>query len=222
MFANSRSVTSNQTGIHNDLERVVRRHLQSPWQAPIADHDAQAFAQLQQWRQAQGTERPLMLDSGCGTGSSSLLLASQHPEALVVGVDQSAARLERAGRRFQALPDNLLLLRADCAGLWRLMAGEGRQLLRHQILYPNPWPKSAHLKRRWHGHPVWPTMLSLGGVLEMRSNWLLYLQEVRDALAISGIDAALSELPLQSEPLTDFEEKYQASGQVNWRLTASL
>jgi hypothetical protein len=46
MFANSRSVTSNQTGIHNDLERVVRRHLQSPWQAPIADHDAQAFAQL--------------------------------------------------------------------------------------------------------------------------------------------------------------------------------
>ena len=116
MFANSRSVTSNQTGIHNDLERVVRRHLQSPWQAPIADHDAQAFAQLQQWRQAQGAERPLMLDSGCGTGSSSLLLASQHPEALVVGVDQSAARLERAGRRFQALPDNLLLLRGEFIG----------------------------------------------------------------------------------------------------------
>ena len=221
MFANSRSVTSNQTGIHNDLERVVRRHLQSPWQAPIADHDAQAFAQLQQWRQAQGTERPLMLDSGCGTGRSSLLLARQQPEALVVGVDQSAVRLERASKRFQ-LPDNLLLLRADCAGLWRLIAGEGWQLQRHQILYPNPWPKSAHLKRRWHGHPVWPTMLSLGGELEMRSNWLLYLQEVRDALAISDIRAELSQLPMQSEPLTDFEEKYQASGQVNWRLTARL
>jgi tRNA G46 methylase TrmB len=222
MFANSRSVTSNQSGIHDDLERVVRRHLQSPWRAPIADHDVQAFAQLQQWRMELGAERPLMLDSGCGTGRSSLLLASQHPEALVVGVDQSAVRLQRAERRFDALPDNLRLLRADCAGLWRLMVGEGWLLARHQILYPNPWPKSAHLKRRWHGHPVWPTVLSLGGELEIRSNWPLYLQEVQAALAITGIRAELSELPMQSEPLTDFEEKYQASGQVNWRLTARL
>lgn len=222
MFANSRSVTSNQTGTHDDLERVVRRHLQSSWRAPIADHDVQAFAQLQQWREKQGAERPLMLDSGCGTGRSSLLLARQYPEALVVGVDQSAARLERAGRRFQDLPANLLLLRADCSGLWRLMAGEGWQLHRHQILYPNPWPKSAHLKRRWHGHPVWPALLALGGELEMRSNWPLYLQEVQMALEISDIGAELSELPVQSELMTDFEEKYRASGQALWRLLASL
>lgn len=222
MFANSRSVTTNQTSIHDDLDRVVRRHLQHPWRAPIADHDVQAFRRLQQWRDAQGSERPLMLDSGCGTGRSSRALASQNPNALVVGVDQSAVRLDRATRRFETLPDNLLLLRADCAGLWRLMAGEGWQLLRHQILYPNPWPKSAHLKRRWHGHPVWPTLLSLGGELEMRSNWPLYLQEVQAALKISGIQATLSALPEQHEPLTDFEEKYQASGQLNWRLTASL
>ena len=222
MFANSRSVTTNQTSIHDDLDRVVRRHLQHPWRAPIADHDVQAFRRLQQWRDAQGSERPLMLDSGCGTGRSSRALASQNPNALVVGVDQSAVRLDRATRRFEILPDNLLLLRADCAGLWRLMAGEGWQLLRHQILYPNPWPKSAHLKRRWHGHPVWPTLLSLGGELEMRSNWPLYLQEVQAALQISGIQATLSALPEQREPLTDFEEKYQASGQLNWRLTASL
>jgi len=222
MFANSRSVTTNQTSIHDDLDRVVRRHLQRPWRAPIADHDVQAFRRLQQWRDAQGSERPLMLDSGCGTGRSSRALASQNPNALVVGVDQSAVRLDRATRRFETLPDNLLLLRADCAGLWRLMAGEGWQLHRHQILYPNPWPKSAHLKRRWHGHPVWPTLLSLGGELEMRSNWPLYLQEVQAALKISGIQATLFALPEQHEPLTDFEEKYQASGQLNWRLTASL
>lgn len=222
MFANSRSVTTNQTSIHDDLDRVVRRHLQHPWRAPIADHDVQAFRRLQQWRDAQGSERLLMVDSGCGTGRSSRALASQNPNALVVGVDQSAVRLDRATRRFETLPDNLLLLRADCAGLWRLMAGEGWQLHRHQILYPNPWPKSAHLKRRWHGHPVWPTLLSLGGELEMRSNWPLYLQEVQAALKISGIQATLSALPEQHEPLTDFEEKYQASGQLNWRLTASL
>ena len=45
MFANSRAVSSNQSGVHVDLEKVVRRHLASAWRAPIADHDLSAFEQ---------------------------------------------------------------------------------------------------------------------------------------------------------------------------------
>ncbi|MDX1803227.1 MAG: methyltransferase domain-containing protein [Alcanivorax sp.] len=213
---------SNQDGLHKDLEKVVQRHQASHWRAPVADHDRQAFARAQQWRQAQGPARPLLLDSGCGTGRSSWLLARQYPQSLVIAIDQSADRLARAGRRFGQEPDNLLLLRADCSGLWRLMAEAGWRLTQHQLLYPNPWPKSAHLKRRWHGHPVWPTLLTLGGELQMRSNWLLYLQEVQAALALSDRQAMIQELPEQKAPMTDFEEKYQASGQRVWQLTASL
>lgn len=222
MFANSRAVSSNQTGIHEDLEKVVRRHLASVWRAPIADHDHASFEQVVTWRNENGLERPLMVDSGCGTGRSSVLLAQANPEALVIAVDQSANRLERGGRRWLQLPKNLLLVRADCTGLWRLMQQQGWLLDRHQILYPNPWPKSAHLKRRWHGHPVWPTVLALGGELELRSNWPLYLQEVQAALAISGIEAVLSPLTTEAPAATDFEEKYQASGQTVWQLIASL
>lgn len=36
-------------------------------------------------------------------------------------------------------------------------------------------PKIGHLSRRWHGHPVFPAMLELGGVLECRSNWKIYV-----------------------------------------------
>lgn len=222
MFANSREVQSNQQGVHTDLEKVVRRHLASPWQAPLADFDREAFAAALAWRQARGMERPLMLDSGCGTGRSSVHLALANPQALVIGVDQSADRLTKAERRFAPLPENLLLLRSDCAGLWRLMVEAGWKLTRHQILYPNPWPKSAHLKRRWHGHPVWPALLALGGELELRSNWPVYLEEVKAALALSGHQAAIEPLPEGYEPVTDFEEKYQASGQVNWRLVAEI
>ncbi|EKF73636.1 methyltransferase [Alcanivorax hongdengensis A-11-3] len=222
MFANSRQVQSNQQGVHQDLEKVVRRHLENPWRAPIAEHDQQAFARLSEWRRQQGVERALMLDSGCGTGRSSVALARRFPEALVVGADQSRDRLDRAGRRFSPLPDNLLLLRTDCAGLWRLMAQAQWRLQRHQILYPNPWPKGAHLKRRWHGHPVWPTVLALGGTLEMRSNWPVYLYEVEAALALSGVQARVATLALQDAPATDFEEKYQASGQSLWQLSATL
>ncbi|MGB2248344.1 MAG: tRNA (guanine(46)-N(7))-methyltransferase TrmB [Alcanivorax sediminis] len=222
MFANSREVQSNQDGVHADLEKVVRRHLASPWLAPVADFDCEAFDQACRWRQAHGPDLPLMLDSGCGTGRSSVRLAQSHPDALVIGVDQSADRLSKAERRFAPLPDNLLLVRSDCAGLWRLMVEAGWQLARHQILYPNPWPKSAHLKRRWHGHPVWPAVLALGGELELRSNWRVYLEEVRATLALSHCQAVIQPLAGEGVPMTDFEEKYQASGQVNWQLIAKL
>lgn len=222
MFANSREVQSNQEGLHPDLEKVVRRHLSSSWRAPLADFDREAFALAQAWRQSRGMDRPLMLDSGCGTGRSSVHLALANPEALVIGVDQSADRLAKAERRFAPLPENLLLLRSDCAGLWRLMVDAGWRLARHQVLYPNPWPKSAHLKRRWHGHPVWPAVLALGGELELRSNWPVYLEEVKVALGLSDYQAVIESLPEGFEPVTDFEEKYQASGQVNWRLVSRI
>ena len=203
MFGNSRSVTSNQEGVHPSLEATVRRHLAHPWRAPLGDHDRDAFARAQAW--VGDSPRPLILDSGCGTGRSSMLLAQQHPEALVLGLDQSAHRLARAERRFEP-PANLLLV----AG-WRPW--------RHYLLYPNPWPKSAHLKRRWHGHPVFPHLLALGGTLVLRTNWELYAREMAEALALAGLPASVSALVPEGEPLTDFEDKYRHSGHRLWELT---
>ena len=218
MFANSRAVTTNQEGVHPALEATVRRHLAHPWRAPLGDHDREAFARAQAW--VGTSRRPLILDSGCGTGRSSMLLARRHPEALVLGLDQSAHRLARAERRFDP-PDNLLLVRTDCAGFWRLAEAAGWRPWRHYLLYPNPWPKSAHLKRRWHGHPVFPHLLALGGALVLRTNWELYAREMAEALAFAGLSASVSELTTDGESLTDFESKYRHSGHRLWALTAN-
>ncbi|MFP1680567.1 tRNA (guanine(46)-N(7))-methyltransferase TrmB [Alloalcanivorax sp. C16-2] len=219
MFGNSRAVTSNQGGPHSSLADTVRRHLGHVWRAPLADHDRQAFARAEQWLGDQA--RPLILDSGCGTGRSSVWLARRYPEALVLGLDQSAHRLERAARRFEA-PGNLLLLRTDCAGFWRLAESAGWRPWRHYLLYPNPWPKSAHLKRRWHGHPVFPHLLALGGTLVLRTNWELYAREMARALEVAGRAATVSPLSGDGEPITDFEEKYRHSGHRLWELVAGL
>lgn len=229
MDSNSRSVTSNQTDIHDDLRAVVEKHWRHQWLAPVAEHDQQAFGHFLAWRQQKGVGRALLLDSGCGTARSSVALAASNPEALVVGLDQSAMRLSKAPKRFD-LPENLLLLRAECAGFWRLLYEACIAVSHHQIFYPNPWPKSTHLKRRWHGHPVWPTLLNLGqqqsSTIELRSNWLIYLKEVSAALAMSDVDSDLDALSFTSiddrHLVTDFEQKYWRSGQALWRLRATL
>lgn len=222
MFGNSETVRSNQMAMHPALEKTVRRHQQRAWQAPLADHDRAAFAEARAWRQAHGADRALILDSGCGTGRSSVRLALRHPQALVIGLDQSEHRLARGARRFAPLPPNLLLLRTDCAGFWRLAEQAGWRPLAHYLLYPNPWPKSAHLKRRWHGHPVFPHLLTLGGTLVVRSNWELYLREMAEALSLAGRDATVASLIQVEEPLTDFEDKYHHSGHPLWELVAPL
>ncbi|PKM23032.1 MAG: SAM-dependent methyltransferase [Gammaproteobacteria bacterium HGW-Gammaproteobacteria-14] len=220
MPGNSRLVQSSQDGIHPSLQVLLARHLATPWRQPLADHSRLAFNSLSQWRR-QRSECPLWMDSGCGTGRATVQLAEENPDVLVVGLDQSAARLERGRQRYPVLPDNALLLRAECADLWRLMVSAGWTLQRHYLLYPNPWPKPGHLQRRWHGHPVFPTLLALGGLLELRSNWSIYVDEMAQVLAFMGCSGSHGSFTASS-PLTDFEEKYQHSDHSLYRLTYSL
>jgi tRNA (guanine-N7-)-methyltransferase len=221
MSGNSRPVLSPQSQPHPSLRAVVRRHLASTWRQPLADHNRGVFEQLCEWRRQAGSDRPLWLDSGCGTGRAAFQLALSNPDRLVIGVDQSAARLERGRVRFPQLPDNLMLVRAECADLWRLMVQAGWRLERHFLLYPNPWPKPAHLQRRWHGHPAFPVLLGLGGQLELRSNWRVYPEEMAMALEIAGTRATVEHWQPDAA-LTDFEEKYQNSGHGLWRLSCCL
>ena len=93
----SRPVTTNQNGLHPGLDERVRRHLAAPWRQPLHRASVTAFRRVERLRRSLGKERPVVLDSGCGTGASSRLLAFRHPEALVVGVDRSAVRLAGTG-----------------------------------------------------------------------------------------------------------------------------
>ena len=215
MTGNSKQVESNQAGPHRGLGALVARHLREPWRKPVAAHNGPALAALAERRAAD--PRPLVLDSFCGTGASTRELAARHPDCLVVGIDKSAARLAKHGEA----GDGYLLLRADCEAVWQVLAGEGVRLAAHYLLYPNPWPKAAQLKRRVHGHPAFPLLLALGGALELRSNWRLYVEEFGIALHLAGICSAVSAVPA-GEPLTRFEAKYRASGHDLWRCRARL
>jgi tRNA (guanine-N7-)-methyltransferase len=214
----SRSVISNQQDVHRDLVDTVRKHHEHEYRRPIAQHNQAAFAKLDRLVERHGG--PVVLDSGCGTTESSQCLARAYPDHLVIGIDKSGARLSRS------LPDrnlkNLYISRADCVDLWRLAAARTWPVAHHFLLYPNPWPKAKHLPRRWHGHPVFGALIALGGRLELRSNWKIYIAEFELALGTLGIANDGLQEYFARVPNSAFERKYLASGHTLYRLTAQL
>jgi tRNA (guanine-N7-)-methyltransferase len=215
--ANSRPVSSNQQHLHPRLADVVRRHLQTTHRVAAATHTIQAYEALTAALNAK--PRPLVLDSFCGTGHSTAALAARHPGHLVVGIDKSARRLAKHPRGSGA---GYLLLQADCAGIWDLLVRAGLRTAYHYMLYPNPWPKSGHLQRRIHGHASFPLLLQLGGTLELRSNWQVYVEEFGCAMHLAGQRGCVSRLAQSDSDLSLFEQKYRRSGHDLWSYTVRI
>lgn len=220
MYANSRVPSSAQTGIHEQLPVLIARHAETFFRKPYADYNRAAFdaSMLRRERLAPGA--PLLLDAGCGVGASSIALAREFPGHYVIGVDQSASRLNRS--KPDDLPPNLDLVRADLVDYWRLLRDVGVRLDRHYLLYPNPWPKIGHLSRRWHGHPVFPTIIELGGVLECRSNWAIYVEEFCFSVERLTRRPGRCESYAPKIVLTPFERKYLDSGHPLFRVVLDL
>ncbi|MEL6184493.1 MAG: SAM-dependent methyltransferase [Myxococcota bacterium] len=168
----------------------------------------------------------MILDAGCGTAESCSALAHAHPQAWILGVDQS---LHRLGTEGVARPDDrMVTARAELGDLFRLWRVSGRRFEKVYFLYPNPWPKPEHLFRRWHGHPAFPDLLACSAALEARSNWRIYLEEMELALTWF-LGPPEAEEPLRAvhrlppgPPISPFERKYARSGQALFRLTASF
>jgi len=220
----SKAIITNQTGIHEKLEVIVEKHFSHPFQKPFQSHTKNAFDKVNELVQAFLVDKPdgeIILDSCCGVGQSTRLLAKRNPNALVVGVDKSSNRIERNVEGFSESDgyeaQNYHLVRADLNDFYRLVKAASWPIKQHYILYPNPWPKSKHVQRRWHGSAVFPTLISIGEQIILRSNWRLYLEEFQLAADIAGLIGTITEVN-DNEPLTPFEAKYQASKQICWQL----
>ncbi|WP_144395111.1 tRNA (guanine(46)-N(7))-methyltransferase TrmB [Pleionea sediminis] len=210
--SNSKKIESNQVGLNENLEQVVISHRDSDYKKPIQAHNQQGFDKF--LKVIQVGERPMILDSCCGTGMSTLQLAEKFPEHWVIGIDQSEVRLSKVDNPL----DNVLFVRANCEDFWRLCLQVNLFFEQHFILYPNPWPKKKHLQRRWHGHPVFPVLPQLSHKVELRSNWRIYLEEFSYAWKI--LTKRDSE-PVAFQPenyLTLFEKKYAESGHDLFKL----
>lgn len=189
------------------LQNLVFRHAGTSWGAPCPEHTSRAFETLH--RLVDPHKQEVVLDLGCGTGESTCALAAQFPLHLVLGIDRSEHRLRRAAQR--SCPENARFVRCDAAHFCALACEAGWEISHLYFLYPNPYPKARHLRRRWHGHPIFPTLARIPAVLEMRSNWDVYAREFELGLIALGRDVRV--LPVEhGTPISAFERKYMARG----------
>ncbi|MGB2741452.1 MAG: SAM-dependent methyltransferase [Cognaticolwellia sp.] len=216
----SKAIVTNQPGIHEKLVDIVNKHVTHPSQKPIQAHTQQAFDEINAI--VQGFSGEIILDSCCGVGQSTRLLAKQNPAALVIGVDKSAHRINRNVDEVEqddgkGKVENYHLVRADLNDFYRLVVAANWPVVKHYILYPNPWPKAKHVQRRWHASAVFPQIIAVGQEIILRSNWLLYLEEFQLAADILSFKGDISTVNV-TQPLTPFEAKFHASGQQCWQL----
>lgn len=218
MHGNSSAVHSSQLGVHPRLSDSVARHLHTRWCPKIRASTLLAA----DWIANASLAQPVVLDLGCGSGESTLALRALHPDALIVGVDRSLHRLRQHAMGEVDATVRAVFFRADYFEMAFALAERNVRVAKIWLLYPNPWPKSDHLKRRWHAHPAFVSLLRIATIIELRSNWSLYLEEFERALRLAGCAAVSRQTRMVSSPLSPFEKKYAASGHPLFVLHADL
>ena len=185
-------------------KRYQRLYRQHDYQRPIPERSVTTFAWIR--KRIMENLRPIILDSGCGKGMSSLKLAELYPGHWVIALDQSAHRIRALSRH---RPDNLLVVQDDCCDFWRQLAASGLPVVLHTIFYPNPYPKRQQEKRRWYAHPLAEMMLQLSPQMQLRSNWLDYLRHTAIVAGQLGLVTRLVTItPDIEDAMTHFERKY--------------
>ena len=173
-----------------------------------------------------GREAPRTLEIGFGNGEHLLALAAAHPERDFIGVEVHRPGVGRL----------LLGLEKAALGNVRLVCHDAVEVLEQQIprgfldelliLFPDPWPKKRHHKRRLIQGPftaLAAARLAHGGVLRLATDWEPYALEMLEVLTHTADLENLSEYggfmarPSERAP-TRFERRGARLGHAVWDL----
>ncbi len=126
----------------------------APTRQPVGLETALADAQARRERLAAQVGplleggRAVTLEVGCGHGHFLSAYAGAHPERLCLGVDLVTWRIARSNRKRDRLgQDNLHFFKADAFEFLGALP-EGVRLATVFFLFPDPWPKRKHHRRR--------------------------------------------------------------------------
>jgi tRNA (guanine-N7-)-methyltransferase len=173
-----------------------------------------------------GRDAPRTLEIGFGNGENLIALAAAQPGRDFLGVE---VHRPGVGRLLLALAERALMN-------VRVICHDAVEVLERQIapqwfdeilvLFPDPWPKKRHHKRRLIQPPfaeLLASRLTHGGLLRIATDWQPYALEMLETLsAVSDLgnlaaDGAFVARPPERAP-TRFERRGESLGHAVWDL----
>jgi tRNA (guanine-N7-)-methyltransferase len=175
---------------------------------------------------AFGRRAPVTLEVGFGNGDNLAAQAEAHPERNYLGVE---VHRPGVGRLLLGLEERLLTNA-------RVICHDAVEVLAHQvapqtldevlILFPDPWPKKRHHKRRLVQAPFVELVadrLRAGGVLRFATDWKPYADTALEALSANprlrnlSADGTFVPRSIERNP-TRFEKRGERLGHDVWDL----
>jgi tRNA (guanine-N7-)-methyltransferase len=166
-----------------------------------------------------GRKAPLHVDLGCGDGSFLCALAHRMPDKNFLGIERLLNRVRTSARKAATL-NNVRLLRLENSYAVRYLL-PAESVERFYLLFPDPWPKRRHHRRRVFSHDLLDSIaaaLGTGGVLHVATDQFDYFQQIERLRRVHpqfeivcGDDFIL--------PSTKFERKFREKGAPIYRLT---
>jgi tRNA (guanine-N7-)-methyltransferase len=173
-----------------------------------------------------GRTAPRTVEIGFGNGDNLIELATAHPQRDFLGIEVHRSGVGRV----------MLALQARQLNNVRLVCHDAVEVLEQQIppasldeiliLFPDPWPKKRHHKRRLVQLPfatLAASRLAPGGVLRLATDWEPYalemLQTLRAVASLENLAADGGFVPRPAErERTRFERRGERLGHQVWDL----
>ena len=164
-----------------------------------------------------GRDAALHVDLGCGDGSFLCVLAQRMPEKNFLGIERLLGRFRRAAVKAAKIR-NVRVLRMESSYVVRYLLPP-RSVETFYLLFPNPWPKRRHWRRRI----VTPDLLKAisqalvhGGNLLIATDHLSYFEKIKE-IAQANIDLAIVDPANVDLPQSRFARVFQQQGAaIHW------
>ncbi|MEW5725395.1 MAG: hypothetical protein AB1896_19945 [Thermodesulfobacteriota bacterium] len=166
------------------------------------------------WPAEFGREAPLEVEMGFGNGETLVRHARERTDLNLVGIELAWDSVKRALRRLaKEKIANVRLLQADAhLALERLFAP--RSITRAYSLFPLPWPKERHERRRVFSRGFLRLLgnrLDEGGHLLIVTDWLPLVEWTLSQVPDTGLAGEWRTTPAGFD--TKYERKWRDTGQ---------
>ena len=164
----------------------------------------------------------MILEIGFGKGESIIHNALRRPNDLFIGIEVYSSGVASVLREIEKHDiKNIALIQYDAISAIRNMFEE-EILDEIHLLFPDPWPKKRHHKRRMLSKEVIELMLSKlksGGLLNIATDWQDYAEEILKLVRCLESENKLSNMfkdyapgPQLARAITGFESKAKSDG----------